>query len=205
MILRCTQRLLKGSGLQLAADPPTSDAALGEWFANVVPLPFAGRSVVMYSSANTLLTVLVPGRAVRTTLPGFRERLPRLLERLGLPPEWIREQALALEPVYYARTNDRRVLGTMNDLANGTWFWAEDAGSFDRFDLDRTELELAGTPLRMLDSSSPDIMVTQLARPGTDRYTLAAELHRRHESYRRDPGDVIPIEEALDDIERSLG
>ena len=190
MILRCTRRLLKGSGLQLTEDPPAPPAALEEWFANVIPLPFPGRFAVMYSSASTLLTVLVPGRAVRTTLAGFRERLPRLLARLSAPPEWVLTQMSALDPVCYARTNNRRVLGSMNDLADETRFWAEDAGSFSGFDLDRMELRLAETPLSMLGYSSPGITIGQLARPGLDRYTLAAELRRRSGSYRQNPGDA---------------
>jgi putative addiction module component (TIGR02574 family) len=35
--------------------------------------------------------------------------------------------------------------------------------------------------------------------------SLRMELRRRSEEYRRNPHDVIPADEALDDIERSLG
>jgi len=35
--------------------------------------------------------------------------------------------------------------------------------------------------------------------------SLRQELRRRSEAYRRNPHEAIPLDEALDDIERSLG
>ena len=166
MILRCTQRLLKGIGLPIVADPPTPEAALGEWYANAVALPFTGRWVVMYTSASTLLTVVAPGRAVRTTLPVFRERLPRLLRRLGLPDEWVDAQARAVEEVFIARTNNRRVLGSMNDLANQVWHTAAEHHAFQMLDFDRLELELAEVPLSMFRYKHPAAVAADLARGG---------------------------------------
>ena len=163
MILRCTQRLLKGVGLPIVADPPTPEAALGEWYANAVALPFTGRWVVMYTSASTLLTVVAPGRAVRTTLPAFRERLPLLLRRLGLPDEWVDAQARAVEEVIIARTNNRRVLGSMDDLANLVWFIAAEHRAFQTFDLDEVEMALSQNRLGMIDGL-PAEAVAKLAR-----------------------------------------
>jgi len=208
MILRCTHRLLKGSGIELTPDPPPESAALAEWFANAVPLPFAGRSVVMYTNARTLLTVVASGRAVRTTLPAFRDRLPKLLARLGVAPEWIREQTAALEPVHFTRTNDRRVLGSMNELAYGIWFEALDVGSYDRLDFDQMELRLAETPLSLLPGyESPDLVTRAVAvgkPPSVLRSESIAELRRRSDEYRKNPHNVIPADQALADIERSL-
>ena len=163
MILRCTQRLLKGIGFPIVADPPAPEAALGEWYANAVALPFTGRWLVMYTSASTLLTVVAPGRAVRTTLPVFRERLPRLLRRLGLPEEWVDAQARAVEEVFIARTNNRRVLGSMNELAYLVWFAAADHRAFQTLDLDGLELELADVPLSMLGYKDPATIAAGLA------------------------------------------
>ncbi|HVG43144.1 MAG TPA: hypothetical protein VM890_00385 [Longimicrobium sp.] len=166
MILRCTQRLLKGVGLPIVADPSMPEAALGEWYANVVALPFTGRWLVMYTSASTLLTVVAPGRAVRTTLPVFRERLPRLLRRLGLPDEWVDAQARAAEEVIIARTNNRRVLGSMDDLAGLAWFVAEEHRTFQTLDLDELELALSRNLLGMIGNRQPADVAAELARAG---------------------------------------
>ena len=164
MILRCTQRLLKGSGLEIVADPPQPEVALGEWYAHTASLPFAGRSLVMYTSANTLLTVLVPGRAVRTTLPVFRQRLPLLLRRLELPGDWVDAQVRAAMDVLVARTKDRRVIGSMNEIANLVWWMAEEKRSFEALDLDRLEMKLAKVPHGMLRYRYPRDVAAELAR-----------------------------------------
>src|SRR5256885_2856364 len=96
IVVRATQRLLKSSRVTPEIDPPPADAPLAEWFANVVSLPFPGRMVVMYTSANTLLTLVAPGRVLRTTVPVFVRRLPALLQRLNLPEPWIASQSAAL-------------------------------------------------------------------------------------------------------------
>ena len=62
ILIRCTARLLKSSRLRPMADPPEPSGALGEWYANTLPLRFPGRWITVYMSANTLLSVQI-GRA----------------------------------------------------------------------------------------------------------------------------------------------
>ncbi len=163
LLLRCTQRLLKASGTIPEEDPSPAGGPLDEWYANVAPLPFAGRWVVMFTHAQTLLTVIAPGRVLRTTVPVFRQRLPGLLRRLEIPGEWIAEHAPDEGEARVARTDDRHVLGSMNDLANGIWYGADEAPSFDRLDLGALERELATTPLSFLGRDSPDRAMLKLA------------------------------------------
>ena len=40
-----------------------------------------------------------------------------LLERLDVPPEWVSRELAVMQPVSFARAKNRRVLGSMNDLA----------------------------------------------------------------------------------------
>lgn len=155
MIFRCTQRLLKGVKPAPTADPPEPGSALGEWFVNLAPVPFAGRSLVLYTHATTLVCVVAPGRALNTTLPMFRQRLPLLLQRLGAPGAWIDPQMVDAGETIVARTNNRRVLGSMNDLAHMAWFEAERYPSFEKMDLDALEISLADTPMGMLGGKSP--------------------------------------------------
>ena len=167
IVLRCTQRLLKGSGFAVVADPAASDLPLGEWYANVIPLPFPGRSVVMYTSSNTLLTVLAPGRALRTTIPIFQQRLPALLARLQLPAAWVARHAGGAGEVCVAPTANRRVLGSMIDLAKNLRYDASAASSFDRMDLDYLEFRLSEPPMGMTGYRTPHQAVMELARQST--------------------------------------
>jgi hypothetical protein len=167
IVLRCTRRLLKGSGFLVVAEPPASDLPLGEWYADVVPLPFPGRSVVMYTSSKTLLTVVAPGRALRTTIPIFQQRLPALLSRLQLPAAWVARHAAGASEVCIARTDNRQVLGSMNELAYMMVALAEDASSFGELDLDGLELRLSDTLMGMFGYGRPANITAELARQST--------------------------------------
>ena len=156
VLLRGTRRLLKGASALLSDGPRPETGPLGTWYANTVALPYPGRSLVLFTAADTMLSVVAPGRSLRTTLPVFRRRVPVLLLRLGLPGEWIQARADDLADVHVARagaqTVDRTVLGTMTDTSYQIWAEAEAAGAFDRLDLDSVEDRLAGVPLGALRS-----------------------------------------------------
>ncbi|HET7461295.1 MAG TPA: hypothetical protein VFJ82_08595, partial [Longimicrobium sp.] len=111
MLIRCTRKLLKASGIEPEDTDDEPAELFGEWYATTVSLPFPGRMAVMYTSARTLLTVVAPGRVLRTTLPVFRVRLSALLHRLALPAEWIARQTGALGEVRVAKTRNRHVVG----------------------------------------------------------------------------------------------
>jgi hypothetical protein len=132
------------SGVEPVPEPPAPTAALGEWYANAIALPFRGRSLVVFVQGTALLSVVAPGRVLGTTVPVFMQRLPLLLRRLELPQPWIESQAAALTSLCFARTASRSVLGSMNDIAEQIRAEAEWARSFDRLDLDRLEERLAG-------------------------------------------------------------
>ncbi|OZC01388.1 DUF6933 domain-containing protein [Rubricoccus marinus] len=153
---------------RLAPGPPPEVGSLGTWYANVVPLPYPGRSVVLFMAADAMLSVVAPGRSLGTTLPVFQHRVPRLLHRLGLPEAWAEAKARDLADIHIARagaeTLDRRVLGTMNDAAVQIRYDAEAAGAFERLDLDAVEDGLADVPLGALGYSSPAETVVRVAR-----------------------------------------
>ena len=176
---RGTRRLLKGAEAPTSAGVPSAEGSLrdsrplGTWYANAVSLPFPGRVLVLFTAAETLLSVVAPGRSLRTTLPVFQRRVPLLLLRLGLPGAWIQARADELADVHVARagarTSDRRVLGTMTDASLQIRAEAEAAGTFDWLDLDRVEDRLAQVPLGALRSQRsshgfPSDAVAELAR-----------------------------------------
>ncbi|MGB3542002.1 DUF6933 domain-containing protein [Rubrivirga sp.] len=167
VLLRGTRRLLKGATALLSDGPSPDVGPLETWYANTVALPYPGRSLVLFTAADTMLSVVAPGRSLRTTLPVFRRRVPLLLLRLGLPGAWIQARADALADVHVARagaqTTDRRVLGTMLDATYQIRAEAEAAGAFDRLDLDRVEDRLADVPLGAIGYGRPAGAVARMA------------------------------------------
>ena len=149
LILRCTRKLLERAGTSAPAEPPAPTAPLGEWYVNRVRVPFRGQGVVMYTNAATLLTVLAPGRELRTTLPAFQRRLPALMARLGLSAACVDQHRRAAAEVWTGPTASRHLLGSMNDFGRAIWFHGMAVRTFDRFDLDVMELRLAETPMRV--------------------------------------------------------
>jgi hypothetical protein len=167
IVLRCTQRLLKASGIKPVEEPPAPTAPLGEWYANIVSLPFRGRSLVVFVDGGTLLSVVAPGRVVGTTVPVFQRRLPHLLKRLDMPQAWIDEHMAGLSEVCFARTASRSVLGSMNDIARQIWGDAESVRSFDQLDLDWLEARLGEVPFGALRYRSPIGALAELVQPGS--------------------------------------
>ena len=186
ILLQATRRLLKGSDALSGSDVPSVEGPLSTWYATTVALPYPGRSVVLFSSAETLVSVVAPGRSLRTTLPVFQQRMPRLLRRLRVPEAWVAARAADLAQVHVTRagalTSDRRVLGTMTDLRHQVRADAAAAGAFDRLDLDAVEDGLAEVPLTILGTGgdsprshgTPKEAIAALAGVGSGRPTTPA-------------------------------
>ena len=185
ILLQATRRLLKGSDALSrsdalsGSDAPSVEGPLSTWYATTVALPYPGRSLVLFSSAETLVSVVAPGRSLRTTLPVFQQRVPRLLRRLRVPEAWVAARAADLAQVHVTRagalTTDRRVLGTMADLRHQIRADATAAGAFDRLDLDAVEDGLAEVPLTVLGTGggsprshgTPEEAIAALAGAGS--------------------------------------
>jgi hypothetical protein len=116
--LRCTRLVRDRLHLprQAVSEPPPSTGRLGDWYVHVVR--FGRPEFAIATSERSLLTVLFPSRALRTTLaPNLRAAVGQLLESLGVPRETVVGEIAAMEPVTFGRATNRRVLGSMNELA----------------------------------------------------------------------------------------
>jgi hypothetical protein len=117
MTLRCTRRVRDRLHLpQSLPEPPPPIGRLGDWYVHLVR--FGRPEFAIVTNERSLLTVLLPTRALRTTLvPNLRAAVAPLLVSLGVPNEAIAREIFAMEPVTFGRATNRRVLGSMNDLA----------------------------------------------------------------------------------------
>jgi hypothetical protein len=97
-------------------EPPPSTCALGDWYVHLVR--FDRSEFAIATSERSLLTVLLAARGLRTGLaPNLRAAVGALLVALGVARELVAREIAAMEPTTFGRTTNRRVLGSMNDLA----------------------------------------------------------------------------------------
>ncbi len=117
LTLRCTQRVR--TRLRLAEqfpEAPASTGALGDWYVHLVR--FGRSEFAIATSERSLLTMLLPARELRVSLvPNLCKSLRLLLERLDVPDGQVSRELDAMQPASFARATNRRVLGSMNDLA----------------------------------------------------------------------------------------
>ena len=116
--LRCTRSVRDRLHLprQTGPEPPPSTGRLGDWYVHLVR--FGRPEFAIATSERSLLTVLFPARALRTTLvSNLHAAVGSLLESLGVSGEALAREIAAMEPVTFGRATNRRVLGSMNELA----------------------------------------------------------------------------------------
>ncbi|MGH9106152.1 MAG: DUF6933 domain-containing protein [Acidimicrobiales bacterium] len=113
MIVRCTRKLLDVIRPEDLADRDHDDA---DWYANL--LAFDRRKCLLLTHAGSLFTIFepdLPAAELRSTHDLVIGLVERELLAEGLRPGTLGDQPG--EPLRYARTADRSVLGCMNDMA----------------------------------------------------------------------------------------
>jgi hypothetical protein len=118
MISLCCSRIVR-SRLGVTSRPsvaPEPSARLGNWYVHLVRL--GPRQYVLATSERSLLTVILPARELRATIEGnLRVAVGQLLSALNIPPEFVSRELAEMQQVLIAPATNRRVLGSMNELA----------------------------------------------------------------------------------------
>jgi hypothetical protein len=145
LALRCTQKLLKRVG-KPDPDPPQSTTVLGDWFAQ--PLSVGHQRFVLLASELSRLPILMPARDVKNIGRNFPHALGQMLWRLDIPAGKIERGVDAAREVVIAATNNRSVLGTLNDYSNMLQWTMPNRPNTDLVDV---ALWLSHTPVRPID------------------------------------------------------
>ena len=150
-VLRCTHKLL--DRLNSTPDPESAppDTVLGDWYANLIRI---GRiQVVLAVSERSLLPVVVPARDSRALVQRLCEALEPMLISIGVPADEATAERGAMQHWAVGKTANRRVLGSLNDLA-----FQLQVGllNFPDRTLLAQSLWLAKTPLKVIDYGAPD-------------------------------------------------
>jgi hypothetical protein len=108
------------------------------------------RHIVLGVSGVTLLAVLVPAAPYKTMLPRFAEATGQVLRALKIDEGKVVAEVNAMRDMVVATTNDRRVLGSMNDFV-----WMLQGDSLDDRSLTELALHRAESPCSALGMQSP--------------------------------------------------
>ena len=165
--LHCTRKLLPrlastafptpAPSTAPAANDSVPPARLAPWTANL--LSRDRKPIVLVTSHVTLLPVLVQLAPAATFLARLPEAIGDLLLALGIPLRTVTSELEAMQSWTLAKTNERRVLGTMNDFALMLSHYP------DALSLRDAALQLARSPCSVIGMDSPDDATRRLLAP----------------------------------------
>jgi hypothetical protein len=141
-VFRCTRALLKRIHAAPAPVNVPSSGKLGDWFVTVVLLK--PQWWLLAVSATTRLPVLWRARPFATMTTRFPGSLREVLRGLGVSETVIATELDAMGPATFAPTNDRSVLGTLNEFTVALRWAREDRPGESACE---TGLWLADTPI----------------------------------------------------------
>jgi hypothetical protein len=147
LVVRGTKKLrdrVKGAP---AADGEVSTTALGDWFATAL---FWRPQVALLVNTRTFLPVFLELAPAATLLDRIPEAIEHTLRLHGVDESFATAERAAMTEVLIAPTNDRSVLGVMNEFA----FVGKQYRMIDPVDLVGLSLRLADTPVGPLRSGS---------------------------------------------------
>ena len=148
--LRCTQKLLRRMPAATREEyvPPTT--LLRDWYANVLFL--RPHQIVLCVSERTLLPLIVPAKDAVHLVDRLVQGLPAVLSALNVQPSAMEQEIGAMNDRTIGPTNDRRVLGSLNELMFQLAHQLQFRPGLTLFE---HTLRLAETPMSLIDSS-PD-------------------------------------------------
>ena len=158
-LIRCTKKLQKEIGLKksdLQTSPP-SFSFLGQWHANLIYIN--RRKCVLFANDKTLFNFIAPdvSRAqIRELDSLFRSWLIPVLKHDGLGASIINRIVTEYETLSYASSDNRSVLGSLNDLAFHYEHAIMHGGGLHSASLPDIIYELNRTPMSPLKLVFPD-------------------------------------------------
>lgn len=147
LTLKCTQKVAKELDVTLTTLETTAPALLpGEWFVNA--LKFGHIKTLLFAHAPTLYSLLVPYIKPQLKDVGqlFRAALPDNLVREGFAAAPLDRLLADYQQVTLGKTDNRSVLGSMNDLAYMYKVLIEYRGGIKVVDVSELSRDINRTP-----------------------------------------------------------
>jgi len=146
-LIRCTQKLIK----ELLIEPSEKEAqpgCIGSWHANLLRID--RRKCVLFTNDRTLYSFFVPGLKrpeFKRFRDVFRHNLFKCLVNDGFSQTQIEKVLSEYQTIGIAKTNNRSVLGSMNDLAFQIEYRVAAFGGLENTDLIILNSDLNRTPM----------------------------------------------------------
>jgi len=159
--IRCTQKLLKELKVEPEAVNPES---LGSWHANLLLID--RRKCVLLTNDACLYSIFIPGlkKPEFTHFPEvLGQHLFKNLLQEELPQEQIEIVLNELQSISYTKTNNRRVLGSMNDLTFQIKYQISANGGLDNADIYEINKDINRTPMSAVEQYGIDGLKSLLA------------------------------------------
>ncbi len=150
-IIRCTKKLLDELKIKPTDDIGLSDG-IGNWHANLLCID--RRKCVQFTNDQTLYSFLVPAMKkpeFQNFHEVFRLNLLKNVMSESLSQKQLEHLFDAHKEIRIAKTNNRSVLGSMNELAFQVQFSIHNTGGLDATDLMELNHELNRVPLGAID------------------------------------------------------
>jgi hypothetical protein len=166
-VIHCTQKLLKEMGLSKKALPPSSPSSkgLGNWYANLIRI--SHYKYILFTNELTLFSFVVFPVKKKEVLE--LENLFRIHLHFSLRDEGIPEstQWLIFEDyrqIEYAPTQNRSVLGSMNDIIIGFECFLDEEPSVSPLIIRQINKELNRSIHKTIDYDQPiERLIQELA------------------------------------------
>ena len=148
--IRCTRKLLDRGAPPPIQSPTAPTTVLGDWYANIIFT--RPEQLVICISQKTLLPVVVPAKDIKRLPERVLAAAEIMLTAIGVPGEEVASELDEMQKAVFAKTADRRVLGSLNDfvfhLQHGT-------GSHQHMTLHERALCIAQMPCGALEYAYP--------------------------------------------------
>ena len=148
--VRCTRKLLDRGAPRLLTKPVPPTTVLGDWYANIVVT--RPEHLVVCISERTLLPVIVTAKDVKQLPERLATAVKTMLAAVGVSEEDVAAEGLEMGAGYLATTEDRRVLGCLNDFVV---HFKHGAGSDPDLNVQERALRLARMPCSRLGFAFP--------------------------------------------------
>jgi len=155
--IRCTKKLLARIGAPSPVTEPTT-TLLGDWYAR--PVSIGHQRLILLISEHSRLPVILPGRDVKHLASNVPDALARVFLGLGIETPAAEREVEATREAVIAVTDNRSLLGTLNDFSFMLQWQLPDRPNLD---LLQAALELSHTPVRPLGRAGfPDRVTRKL-------------------------------------------
>ena len=149
-LIRCTQKLLKELRIS-PGEMEQPEGVLGGWHANL--LRIERRKCVLFTNDATLFSIFIPGmkkERFERMAHVFGQELFHSLNREGFGQSEIETVLDEIQEIHCAKTNNRSVLGSMNDLAYQLEWIVHANGGLAHASMDSVAHELNRIPMRAI-------------------------------------------------------